>query len=348
MKVNVNKKIIITILVMSIMILLLIGYFTLQGILNNDSMGIQDKIPPNQNRIATDITHLDLTFLPVSDDDKNKGELVLGVYEAKSYGIIHLETPQDLITIQMSNTTLDELNLLLKVFYNYEEIPFQILGADKPNTEFLFTLEGNYQIDIPIQLSEELHVNETISRLTVGVFIAPEYFVGNNDDFSENLRAVSGLTLNYEINYGSNDELILPTPAFEITTESEFGGFAIHSNKEPPGDGSLWFFPNSLVVTRGEEVDLTFFANVQNTEDYVIVSMLDWVQIPMNDQPFLWVKPQNNAFNVGQYASFTITAPDEPGFYEFLSFLVPNPIDSTSFETFAPLEMVRFTIEVVE
>jgi len=215
-------------------------------------------------------------------------------------------------------------------------------------TEILLQLEGGSQALIPITLPAELDAGESFSNLTVGAFWFPEYFVGSWTELGRMIFRSSGQVVNYELNYGANQSPTLLVPPVEALAEANFGGFAIHANSQPPGDGSLWHFAAPHVVTRGEEFELTFFANSHPLGDYVIISMLDWQQIPMNNQPFLWVTPSNNADNLGQYATFTVTAPEAAGFYEFLAFLVPTPTSRMSAASHVPLEQVRFTLQVTE
>ena len=352
MRKNTKKTIILVSLVLSIIVFLLIGYVMIQVALNPESGNLETRqeIPINEDRIGTSIDHLGITSSPIPEKDLDNG-IVLGILESNWDGYIHLATPQEQVTIQVSNTALDETNFLLKVFYNYEEIPFQVQGSDEWETEFLFMLDGASQVDIPIQLFRFFEVEDTISKLTIGLFVAPEYFSGSDSEFGSDLRfLLPGLMLNYELNYGFNNELILSPDEFSPSMESEFGGFSIHTNTELPGDGSIWA-PSIITVEAKEDVDLTFFVNPHasfQAESFLIISMLDWEQVPMNGKPYLWVDLPHHNLTIGQHGHFTLFAPNEVGFYEFLAFIVPNPTSSNSAETFFPLEMIRFTLEVVE
>lgn len=344
-----HKRVIGSALIASVITFFLLGYFILQSIFNNGVTISPDarEIPPNQNWIAASIenTHLGLTFSSVPEEDIGAG-ISFGIYESEWEGNIPVEEIQDLITIQVQNTTFTELNLLLKVFYNYEEVAFQILDDSEHRTELLFMLDGATQVDIPIQFPENYAKNDSISKLTIGVFLAPEYFVINNSELGEDLRSFPGLMLNYGIDNGSNTELILSTDSFNRPRESEFYGFAIHTNPEPPGGGSVWAFP-SITAQQGTELELTFSANAVSS-DYLMISMLDWQQISMNGKPYLWIETSKGESEMGQHGQFLIEVPEEAGFYEFLAFLVPYPTSLNSTQTFFLLEMVRLTLEVVE
>ena len=345
-----NKKAIVIVLSASIIAFLLLGFFTIRNILGDGDaiFSIRPEVPPNQNRIVLNNDHLDLIFSPLPKYGYEG--FSVGIYESEWNGDIRLEEGQEYITIQVNNAGFADLNLLLKVFYNYEELDFQIVGTSETKTELLFILEGNHQVHIPIYLPEILEDfanKDSISKLTIGVFFEPEYFVINEPILSERLP-LTALMLNYEINYGLNANLILRTAPVIPSGEEPFVGFSVYTEPEPPGCGGLWG-RNYVVAQRGRPLELTFFANEElNAEKYLIVSMLDWYQIPMNGEPYLWVETPNAQQGMGQYGTFTIEVPDEVGFYEFFAFLVPHPTSPHAAHTFFPLETRRFTIEVIE
>ena len=342
MKLEMNKKRIVLILIMSLIFFIVIKYFVFQNILSLPQT--KQEIPINQNRIVTETNNEKIMFSPI----ELTGGMGFGILEQGNHGLIQSQTPQDTLTLNITNADYESLNFILKIFYNFEEVEFQIQGEDQKRTEILLYLEGGYEAFIPIHLPETLDIDDSFSRLTVGAFWFPEYAVGNWSELSKNLFWNTGTIVNYEVNYGFDNPPTLSVTPFEIITESSFGGFAIHSNPAPPGDGSLWHFSTPHIVSSGEDFELTFFANSHPLGDYVIISMLDWHQVSMSGKPFLWITPEHNANNIGQYGTFTVTAPEESGFYEFVAILIPTPTLQTSQASHIPLEQVRFTIEVVE
>lgn len=375
MKESTQKRAIIVILVVSATTFVVLGYLFLQGVLDNQdtfaelpaehTLGTQEFIPPSQDRIATTKDYLNFELSPIPNEEMSRG-IQVWIVEAANSGILYLDTPQDSLTVTASNGESRPLNLILKVFYNYEEVNFYILGAQEPSTEFLFNLEAGYSVNIPIQLSDSIDAGDTISRLTVGVFNAPEYFVGNADEISDDLQfspRINNAVINFEINYGFNDDLALDVEQFSPFDQSEFFGFSIHKSPASSEDGFLPIPRLPVVAQPGEEINLTLFANSRSSgevfvgdtllepflyDDFIVVAMLDWHQIPVSNKPFMWVNIEGTDPSFGQHVNFTIIASAEPGFYEFSAFLVPNPTQRISREHFYPLEIFpRFTIEVV-
>ena len=348
-----NRVATVVVLVVILLCLFLVVFLLFQAIAGGASRSSSQRmVPPNQNRLVTSDIHLNLehSYIPQEYLD---GGVKLWIPESEWDGYIQLDTPQDIITINVGNSSPYFMDFILKVFYNYKEAPFQVLGSAEWDTEFLFSVESAKYISVPIQLSDALEISDTISKLSVGIFVAPEHFTFN-DEINDKLRFHYGLVLNFEIRYNTDIALILDNNLFEPVGESEFGGFSIHPDPKPPGDGSLRFLSDSLIVKGGQEIELSFFANAstiygKTTENFLVISMLDWHQVLMNDKPYLLVNVESDAPNVGRYGQFVINAPTEPGFYEFSAFLVPNPTHLNTSYSFVPLEIAtRFTIEVIE
>jgi hypothetical protein len=170
-------------------------------------------------------------------------------------GVMSLETPQDPLNIFFENLSPNKQNFILKIFYNYEEANFCVLGMDDCDTEFLFSLEGNHEITIPFQLDNSFTINDTFNKLTVGVFVAPERFSMTVDSplWGQN----EGKMLNFEINYASREELMLDVAQIEPILELDglmFHGLMINQDFNPVLDQA--YFPPNL---SGETVELAFW-----------------------------------------------------------------------------------------
>lgn len=265
---------------------------------------------------------------------------------------MELETPQDLIYVVVENRSrVTKMNFILKIFYNYEEIAFQVVGSEREVTEFLFSPPAGYESIIPIHLSESLESNEMANRLTVGIFMSPEQFASEDEEL---VWETPLMLLNFEINFGERGALYLEVEPDFLTTElpnMTHSGIMINNESIPLQD-AVRVPPSKWNVSPGEEVEMFFATNPssiidEEIEEFLIISLLDWHQIAMNGNPYLLISlnEQNNEY--GHHGGFFITAPDEPGLYEFIAFLVPNPRSLNGPTNFYPLEAgLRFTLEV--
>jgi len=328
----------------------------------------------NPNRQPQAIDHLDLTFISIADDFAIHGSPGILAWSGAdhdahvsraeysfhygdgfyAFGGMRHETPQDVFSVELSNGYSFDINVIVKLFYNYEEVVFRVLGSSEYQTEFIFTIPAFYDVHIPVQLESQLQVDEFLSsRLSVFVDFMPDLHVGEDQAF---LGRITAMALNFEIDYGSTErEILLPQSGIDIFPVENFSGagFKINQDFEPVGP-SVKVPPYLLQVSSGEEIKLGFITNgnallsSEEVESFAVISMLDFQQINMSGERFLHINT-NGDLNTGEHAVFTITAPDEPGFYEFSSFIVPNPTQPLRSSNFFPLDIaMRFTIEVVE
>ena len=335
-----------------------------------------DNIDINVERIPPQHDNLQWSFYPaheeylmdinvgLGDNYLHSGGMALGAWardeDHPEYGIreengrITLNSPQDVINVYVGNFINVDRNFILKIFYNYEEIEFNVLGSEVYDSEFLFMLEGGYEVNIPIRLSESLEATESISKLTVGVFMAPERFSMKEEALfgPDNL----GMVLNFEINYGFEGDLILnidsEEPLKTIANATGISGLGFNKDFDPPGH-TIYVPPNPLQVSPGEEIELGFVTNAssfipETVMDYLIITMIDWRQTSMNGNPYLLINTTDDEY-IGDHGRFFITAPENVGKYEVMGFLISNPTNLNSEDNFWPLiQSIRFTIEVVE
>ena len=274
-----------------------------------------------------------------------------------------LETPQDEIVLTIGTTSNTHLPVMVKVFYNYEEIPFLVGGEGDYVTQFLFELYYGNQTDFSFSLSSELEANESFNALTIGVFAHPDHLSKNDDHFEINTDF--GAVLNFRVSYGGEENLVLPVPYQDLPeqiAEMFHRGVMINQDSaaltiEYSDGGVFTMYPNPLQVAPNEVVNFYFYANlewtdeIESMENYLIISMLDWQQIEKNGQPYLLMEARFDDMvnDVMDHGRFTVTMPSEPGFYEFVTFVVPDPTSFNVFLMSSPLELsFPFTVEVVE
>jgi len=267
---------------------------------------------------------------------------------------IELNSPQDLIYVEVGNISYNvTMNFVLKIFYNYIEIPFRLAQTDTYFTDFVFTAKPRYETRIPIHLSESLEKNEIANRLTVGIFKSPEQYTA--EDYLL-IRELPYMVLNFEINYGNRKPLDLDVEPFaesQILRNSQFHSLMINADLNMPSNTSGARIPNSKwIVEPGQLIEMAFVTNPsgiisEEVEEFLLISMLDWNQVEMNEKPYLLIEVNESENRMGHHGVFSIRAPYEAGYYEFKSFMVINPRSLNGRTNFFPLETsFRFTIVV--
>ena len=280
------------------------------------------------------------------------------------YGYFEMEGLEHPLVARIGNLSIKDHYFALKIFLNYEEASFRVLGEDNYVTEFIILVESGYKIEIPFVLEiDQIEMDQTF-KLTAGIFIDPNRhamdlpfeelpWMEQWDNFAT--------VLNFDLSFGTGSDIVLDASYTEILARRENQFFA---NLQVNTDFGVEAFlasdfsippDNLLQVRAGEEVELAFFTNPHvfeetELENYLILAMLDWQQIQLNHQPFLLVDTRGHGYeHPVDHGTFTFTAPTETGFYEFVAIIVSNPTARNSWQNFVPLDVAnRFTIEVVE
>ncbi|MGG0287911.1 hypothetical protein ABEY41_22940 [Peribacillus butanolivorans] len=258
-------------------------------------------------------------------------------------GQISMETPQDKLEIEFNNRGSTG-QYILKVFYDYEEIKFKAGDEEEYNPSYTFQLESLKSINIPLNLTKDIKKDNKSHKITVGVYASPE----KNAKTIKAMTNTFGVTIDYELvfNEGEGKISLIQKPSNPMKImDVQFQGIMI--NNDFKSDNQAMFPPYSLKVKKGEKVKLAYRAGgYQDVEDYLILSMLDWNQINMDEKPYLLLK--NEPTKLG-YGTFHIIAPNKPGLYEFTSFIIPDPTKNKNENNFFMAETAyRFTIEVEE
>jgi len=279
------------------------------------------------------------------------------------YGRIEVSSSETPLIAKLQHLSETDFEFVFKVFLNYEEIPFRILGEDEWRTEFFFSLESEYRIDIPFVVDIEFPADNYSYKLTAGIFVDPNRHEINKDNHAS-IFSTHGMVLNSELILGSGGEIRFDLPPETIPQErqEDFGVFRLFVTQEfELNEWGFVSYPDFITqVNRGEKIELSFYASPftadYELENYLIIGMLNWQQIPLNGQPFLFVDAQNHGFeNLLDFGTFTIDAIDEVGKHDLVLIIIENPkkpntsINSFSINSFFPLEISnRLVIEVIE
>ena len=295
----------------------------------------------------------------------------------ETYDSLVLDTPQDTIYVIFENV-LNEAEefedvpirdtFMLKVFYNYAEVSFRPLNQETFNTEFLFSLSEGYQVHIPIQLSEVLEEDDYLNNLTIAIFGTPEHHTidreGNfwqenelNDSYSLSDWG-NGIVRNITITYGGTQTPVLHGIHHEVKIFENAEDQILHIDNEFDEfhEYAISTIPSSpMRVSTSEEIELMFssaLGSFESTEvdNYLVIALMDWNQVEISGLPYLLVDVSETAMRYEtRQGRFSITAPDEPGFYDFVAFVIANPVSPNTNElnrNIPHLLSFRFTIEV--
>jgi len=315
----------------------------------------------NENRIPGDVSHLEIerTYIGAYIGGGDYGVGVGGFsgdYDDLTVSW-ELSSPQERLNIRLSNTTSDYYPLIIKLSYNYEAADFRVAGETNYRNELLINLPPGYEYIIPFHLDSNLEAHDGYSKLTLAVFFDPDiYSVFHDNGVGSYLFT---RILDFELNYGFDQPPIIDQQqhSFEEIPDWDVGGSFVLSKPggiTPTGFGSGPGRPRQ--VSPGELVEMEMLVRrlgelLDNdtgerelVEDFLIIGFLDFNQVELSGQPFLW-----STYNATPLlGTFTIEAPMEPGLYDFVALIVENPTENVTLDNFVSIETSeRFTIEVI-
>ena len=278
--------------------------------------------------------------------------------EHESLGsILLLDSPQDDLLLQFGNFSEDDTQFLLKIFYDYVSVPFRVGENISFLYHYAFHLDLEQELEIPFALCNSvLRGGASSANLVIMIMANADAF---QQDLQEFFMLQYGIQRQFYIFYGREymREILLEDPtdleAFRKNlavlgwtsslAPTEFKSFSIMVSEEqffsfnvrpiPTGlhesdaKENARYFPSAyLLAYPGEDLMFSFLIgdafNGYITK-FVLVGLLDWEQINLNNQPFLpRAFPFSHVYSDTYYDTFKITAPRSPGRYEFLVFAV--------------------------
>lgn len=264
--------------------------------------------------------------------------------ESQIKGEILMRTPQDLLNVHFKNRGKSG-KYMLKVFYDFKEVDFLINGK-KQEKSYLFDLKNGKSIDIPFSLNSKIKKDKSMHKLIVAVYASPQ-------KNAKNIKAMTntyGMTLPYEIRFEDFRNVKLSKDiinGYQIPLDQlniQYQGLMINNDFEKSKE--VLFPPYAVKAKRGEKIKLAYYSGKysEDVKDYLIISMIDWKYVQMNDEKYFLLK--NNPKKI-DYGTFFVKVPDKKGLYEYSAIIIPNPNKKLDELSFNPLDTAyRFTIEV--
>ena len=278
------------------------------------------------------------------------------------YGRIMMTDVDDYIAIYIEHLAPIDTYFVLKLFINYEEVYFRVRGTSDYVTKFIFPLHGSYEVYIPVALNIDVPNENYTYRLTAAAFADPySVLVVDEESALSYWREGLAFILDADLVFGSGGEISLTEIPYsasierrenaffaELTINQIFEGF---ETMEYAGNPGLF-----IQVNTGEEIKLAFYAHLHpsygyDMTDYLIVALLDWQQISINNRSYLHVMVDNHHdFNrIVDHGVLTLPAINEPGIYAFTAFMISHPREAISLSnSFPGFPSNRILIEVVE
>lgn len=325
---------------------------------------------------VTNITREEIEAYIAGEDIVDGYEPGKEVVDFSTLHIADLEE-QEPLYMQISGMSNSNHIYTIRLFLNYEPIAFQVLGEEGYAEQFDFMISSGYSAFVPFVLNSNQLAEDASYKLTAAVFVDHHIHAADwegREDFTFLTEfygdfapwwSPPSMVLNYDLTVGEGGVESFDFLESEIDERIElpqeigpelFVMWATESMRPGIESNDAYLLERRIEANPGEELRFSAwvlpsspFDNVL-IDDYLFISLLNSEPVPMNEQPFLYVNLEDNMI-VGPFADridFTITAPLNPGNYEFVSFIIHNPTGSSLINE-APREVTpRVTIVVSE
>ena len=254
----------------------------------------------------------------------------LGIYNpihGRQENLVWNSTNQEL-KLTLTNFSSD-VELLLKLFWNFEELSFSIDGSET-STAYIFNSRYAEDKEWSITIEEEIDLSGEgfLGYLSPMVFVNPNIHQKNARFYEHKNYGMVGLTYVF----ASDDfnefkpELVFPSESYQSFDEYAEEYYSL--NITTTDQQELLNNPRPyLNVNRGEMVELNFLlgAAIEDVNEYVMFALLDNNQVKLNGEQNLPIRLNRDAESnriIQQTGALSFLAPDDPGTYEFIAYAV--------------------------
>lgn len=240
--------------------------------------------------------------------------------------------------------------IVLKVFYDYQAVDFQVVGEDKYTSEYVFKLEDKTKINIPIILDSGSIVPDDKIHKVIFAFLTG--YDKNASEFDQ-VTSEYGLTVIYDVvnTLDYKDEVFipiqygatLPDNNFDVNIAELIFNIDYENNIQKTSGGVL--NPTPSIATNPDTIfPLMYNFGKESKTSALLLLTLNFEQIQIDGQQYKLIKLDGAEGTAN--GQIDITTPKEPGKYEVIGFLVQNPFEkNTNPSAMVPMS-IRFTLNV--
>ncbi|TYQ13116.1 UNVERIFIED_CONTAM: hypothetical protein Cloal_4174 [Acetivibrio alkalicellulosi] len=332
-----NKKLIIfTVLIVAITTIALAIY------VNNDTL-------PSKN-----IPKDNVSYSSISQDDIEsmfQSGYVLFVgndnFCETSHSTIYIDNLKDELQVDFTNMSgkNEKSKFILKIFYDYKEINFKV-GDGIFNNEYEFSLDDSTKISLSVYLSDEVQKDDKSHKLLVSVLAAPQKHAKEIDAMTN----FYGTTYAYDVVFSEGNKKFFTEHKFDKPMKEykcQYQGLMINIDFDNFSEKEVYFPPTFITSKTSEKIQLAYrMGNYSGIEEYLMIILLDWKQCYFDDKPYKLLRIADSKIG---YGTFDIIAPDKPGLYEIVGYVVPAPFEDKGLYDYRQIDTsYRFTLEVQE
>lgn len=260
------------------------------------------------------------------------------VYPEEVKGELHLDSWDEELYFMVESAG-DERQFAVYFLCDYQQIPIVIDGISYE--QYYIDVNGNFSKEYKFSFAEEpeegkIHKLTAIMTAYSDVLMADqkELLVSSNDS----------LILNFNLYIGESTEMVsLERESIEPDKLYDSAGSGIILNTYT--EELLSKIPEKEVhIQSGENLTLQYHAGAFENNNFLMFVTAGYTQMKLNGQDYLYFSDLPTKQMAVGYCQ--METPKEPGKYEVIGYVIPEPFLKTGVSTQYSLESYRFTLVV--
>lgn len=260
------------------------------------------------------------------------------VYPEETQGELRLNSWDEQLKFMVESAG-DERQFAVYFLCDYQQIPIIIDGVSYE--QFYIGVHGNYSGEYSFSLAEEPEPGK-VHKLTAIMTAYSDVLMAEQEDIP--VSSKDSLILNFNLYIGDAEE----TASFEMEPakadllyDSEGSGIILNTYT----DELVSKIPAKEVhVQRGESLTIQYHAGAFENNDFLMFVTAGYEQMKLDGQEYLYFTDLPSRQLAAGYCQ--METPKEPGRYEVIGYVIPEPFLEKGISAQHPDESYRFTLVV--
>lgn len=229
--------------------------------------------------------------------------------------------------------------LMLQVYIDYQQVSINVNGIEY--TAYPLEADEHYSETVSYNISNG--IDTSLNHKMLVVLIAGADVVTSQTSFE--LSDQYAIALDYTLSFDDNNALAQSVYPYSELEPTDIQSSGIMLNTDFSGEEKNQLPERKISVNAGECFDLQLLlGGYENVSDVAVIISVGLTQAKINQCDYVVCEIQDGKYNRG---IVQLTAPDTPGLYEVMGWIVKNPFSAEMAE-WLPCDMsYRFTIEVL-
>lgn len=254
-------------------------------------------------------------------------------------GVVELSSFDEKLFAQIENTGQTR-TLALQVFVDYQQVPIKIDGIEYGS--YLIEADENYAETISFNISSG--VNTSMNHKMTVVLVAGADVITSKETFE--LSNQYTITLDYILSFDSHNAMVQSEYLYTELEPTAVLSSGIMLNTDFSDEDRNRLPERKISVAAGESLDLQLLmGGYKDVSEVAVIITIGLMQAKINESDYIVCQTQDGAYSRG---TIQLSAPDIPGLYEVMGFVVKNPFSNEISEWIPCDTSYRFTLEVLD